>query len=201
MWRTLLRDPAMLRAYLLTKVAVLALATLATWPLARLLGPRAWVGLGVFAALLGLATLAVLAMAWLAPAAEPVRDQGEVDEAPAAGETVVLPVEDSLDLHSFSPASIPDVVEDYLEAAHDRGLREVRLIHGRGIGVQRERVRSLLARHALVEAFHDAPPDRGGWGATVAHLKEDAVSSQLSAVSFPSPPVSSSGGSGGGAES
>jgi DNA-nicking Smr family endonuclease len=85
---------------------------------------------------------------------------------------VVLPIEDSIDLHPFAPAEIPSVVRDYLEAAHAAGFREVRLIHGRGIGVQRERVQSLLARHPLVQQHHDAPPDRGGWGATVAYLRE-----------------------------
>jgi dsDNA-specific endonuclease/ATPase MutS2 len=63
------------------------------------------------------------------------------------------------------------VVASFLEAAHEKGFTEVRLIHGRGIGVQRERVQKLLARHPLVSGFHDAPPARGGWGATVAYLK------------------------------
>jgi hypothetical protein len=193
-WRELLRDPANLRAYLLTKVGVLALATLATWPLARLLGPRAWVALGVFATLLCLVTLAVLAASRLAPAVARAEEPEAEEPELAPGDTVLLPVEDSLDLHSFPPASVPQVVEDYLQAAHARGLREVRLIHGRGIGVQRERVRSLLARHPRVASFRDAPPELGGWGATVAYLKGEAVSS-------PSPPVSSNGGSGGEAES
>jgi len=70
---------------------------------------------------------------------------------------------------------VPDVVDAYLEAAVDKGLREVRLIHGRGIGVQRDRVQKLLARHPLVSGFHDAPPERGGWGATVAYLKRSDV--------------------------
>ncbi|MCP4900994.1 MAG: Smr/MutS family protein [bacterium] len=82
-----------------------------------------------------------------------------------------MPVEDSIDLHSFPPRDITRVVEDYLEVAYERGFREVRLIHGRGIGVQRERVRSLLLKHAKVFEFHDAPPERGGWGATVVRLQ------------------------------
>jgi dsDNA-specific endonuclease/ATPase MutS2 len=81
-----------------------------------------------------------------------------------------VPIGDSLDLHSFAPADIPSVVADYLEAAHAAGFREVRLIHGRGIGFQRERVRSVLGEHPVVGSFHDATPDRGGWGATIVYL-------------------------------
>ena len=63
------------------------------------------------------------------------------------------------------------VVEEYLEAAQARGFREVRLIHGRGIGVQRAAVQSLLAQHPLVSGFADAPPERGGRGATLVRLR------------------------------
>jgi dsDNA-specific endonuclease/ATPase MutS2 len=83
---------------------------------------------------------------------------------------VVLPIEDALDLHAFAPRDVKSVVEAYLDAAVEAGLREVRLIHGRGIGAQREIVRAVLARHPRVERFADAPPERGGWGATVARL-------------------------------
>lgn len=83
----------------------------------------------------------------------------------------VVPIEDALDLHSFLPRDIPDVVRDYLEAAVALGMREVRLIHGRGIGVQRERVQALLATHPDVERFADAPADRGHWGATIVTLR------------------------------
>ena len=62
-------------------------------------------------------------------------------------------------------------MSEYLEAAAGRGFREVRLIHGRGIGVQRTRVRAVLTGHPRVESFADAPPERGGWGATVVRLK------------------------------
>ena len=81
-----------------------------------------------------------------------------------------LPIEDSIDLHGFAPRDIPSVVESYLEAAAERGFREVRLIHGRGIGFQRARVRELLETHPLVARFADAPATRGGWGATVVWL-------------------------------
>ena len=84
---------------------------------------------------------------------------------------VHLPIEDALDLHSFLPRDVPSVVEEYLRAARSRGFREVRLIHGRGIGVQRAIVRSLLRDHPLVAGFADAPEDRGGKGATVVRLR------------------------------
>lgn len=168
----LVAGPRARRAYLATKLAVLGVAALATWPLSRWLGPRAWWAFVVFAAVVVIGTLLVLSMPAGGRAAN---DRGEEE---AGGftqppeEPVVLPVEDAIDLHPFSPREIPDVVRDYLDAAHAAGLREVRLIHGRGSGVQRERVRSVLASHPLVASFHDAPPDRGGWGATVAYLRE-----------------------------
>jgi DNA-nicking Smr family endonuclease len=81
-----------------------------------------------------------------------------------------VPIEDSLDLHAFAPRDIPSVVEEYVRAAHAAGLREVRLIHGRGKGVQRGIVQAALERHALVESFHDAPESH--LGATVAVLTE-----------------------------
>ncbi len=80
-----------------------------------------------------------------------------------------VPIEDSIDLHSFRPEDIPSVVEEYLHAAHGKGFREVRLIHGRGIGVQRAVVQRLLRGHPLVEAFHDAPESR--LGATVVKIR------------------------------
>ena len=101
----------------------------------------------------------------LDPPVDPAIDPSEGD-APAA-----VPIEDSIDLHGFQPRDIPSVVESYLEAASERGFREVRLIHGRGVGFQRQRVREVLERHPLVEHFSDAPAQRGGWGATVAYLR------------------------------
>lgn len=88
------------------------------------------------------------------------------DDEPVA----FLEIEDVIDLHGFAPRDIVAVVEDYLEAAHAKGYREVRIIHGRGVGFQRNRVRELLSRHPLVERFADAPSTRGGWGATIAWL-------------------------------
>ena len=86
-------------------------------------------------------------------------------------EPVEIPIEDTLDLHPFQPKEIRDVALEYLREAHERGFRQVRLIHGRGIGVQRERIHSLLRSLEFVESFADADPGGGGWGATVVLLK------------------------------
>jgi DNA-nicking Smr family endonuclease len=91
------------------------------------------------------------------------------DETP---DEIVVPIEDAIDLHAFAPKDVREVVLSYLEAAHSKGWREVRLIHGRGIGTQRELVRALLAAHPQVASFSDAPPERGGWGATIVRLKD-----------------------------
>jgi DNA-nicking Smr family endonuclease len=80
-----------------------------------------------------------------------------------------IPIEDSIDLHAFHPSDIKSVVEEYVQAAHEAGLRDVRLIHGRGVGVQRGIVQAALERHPLVESFYDAPESH--LGATVAVLK------------------------------
>jgi DNA-nicking Smr family endonuclease len=100
--------------------------------------------------------------------------RGEGDEPPD-DPPHVLPIEDVLDLHSFLPRDVPEVVRDYLDAALAAGHREVRIVHGKGSGVQRERVRGLLAIHACVESFADAPPGRGHWGATLVRLRGQAA--------------------------
>ena len=84
---------------------------------------------------------------------------------------VEIPIEDHLDLHPFAPREVRDVVASYLEAAVERGFTEVRLIHGKGIGVQRAAVRSLLDRHPAVAGSRDDDPLRGGWGATIVTLR------------------------------
>lgn len=84
---------------------------------------------------------------------------------------MVLPVEDSIDLHPFRPSETASVVEEYVSAAAARGFAEVRIVHGKGSGTQRRIVRSVLARSPLVLECRDAPPERGGWGATVARLR------------------------------
>ena len=79
-----------------------------------------------------------------------------------------IPIEGTLDLHAFEPRDIRSVVDEYVTAAHEIGLREIRLIHGRGKGVQRGIVQQALDRHPLVESFHDSPESH--LGATVAIL-------------------------------
>jgi len=86
------------------------------------------------------------------------------------GDPVVLPLEDSIDLHAFQPKDIPSVVTEYIEQCREAGIREVRIIHGKGIGVQRNVVRSVLEKLPGVKSFHEAPPEAGGWGATVVVL-------------------------------
>ncbi len=86
-------------------------------------------------------------------------------------EPVRLEVTDVLDLHTVPARDVKPVVEEYLHEAHRLGLRALRIIHGRGIGVQREMLRSLLARTPFVIAFRDAPGEAGGWGATVIDLE------------------------------
>jgi len=83
---------------------------------------------------------------------------------------VVLPIEESLDLHAFAPRDRLAAVEAYLEEARRLGLREVRLIHGKGKGVAKAEVTALLRRLPFVARAYEAPPERGGWGATVVEL-------------------------------
>ena len=85
-------------------------------------------------------------------------------------EPVRIPITDIFDLHSVPPRDVPAVVEEYLAEAHRLGFKALRIIHGRGIGVQREIVRSILARTAFVAAYGDAPAEAGGWGATTVTL-------------------------------
>jgi len=89
-------------------------------------------------------------------------------------EPVIIPFRDVLDLHSIPPSQVRAVVEDYVDEAHSRGVRFVRIIHGKGIGVQREMIRSILSRSAFVIDYSDAPPEAGGWGATIVTLRVDA---------------------------
>ena len=82
-----------------------------------------------------------------------------------------VPIEGTLDLHAFEPRDIKSVVEEYVTAAHEAGLREIRLIHGRGKGIQRGIVQSVLETHPLVASFHDAAESH--LGATVAALRDE----------------------------
>ena len=85
-------------------------------------------------------------------------------------EPVPVPIEDSIDLHSFAPGDVLSVVDEYLRAALDTGFTEVRLIHGRGKGVQRAAIQRLLRDHPLVDRFRDAPESH--LGATVVCLRQ-----------------------------
>jgi dsDNA-specific endonuclease/ATPase MutS2 len=91
---------------------------------------------------------------------------------PPFAEPIVVPIEDSIDLHAFSPKEIPSVVEEYLEQCVQASIYEVRIIHGRGTGVQRRIVQSILEKHPRVSSFKDAPAEAGGWGATVVVLRK-----------------------------
>lgn len=85
-------------------------------------------------------------------------------------EPVTIEIRDIIDLHTIPPRDVKRVVEEYLLEARRAGFRSVRIIHGKGIGVQRETVRSILARTRFVEEWTDAPPEAGGLGATIARL-------------------------------
>lgn len=86
-------------------------------------------------------------------------------------EPVQIPIDGVLDLHTFSPKELPALLDDYIEACLQEGIRELRIIHGKGKGILRDRVRSLLSKHTSVESWYEAPMDAGGWGATLVSLK------------------------------
>jgi dsDNA-specific endonuclease/ATPase MutS2 len=90
---------------------------------------------------------------------------------PEDDEPIRIPITDVFDLHTIPPRDVRAVVEEYLTEAHRMGYRALRIIHGRGIGAQREMVRSVLSRTPFVTAFGDAPAEAGGWGATVVTLR------------------------------
>ena len=85
-------------------------------------------------------------------------------------EPIRIPITDVFDLHTVPPRDVQPIVEEYLEEARRMGFKVLRIIHGRGIGVQREIVRAILARTPFVASFSDAPAEAGGWGATVVTL-------------------------------
>jgi len=85
-------------------------------------------------------------------------------------EPIEIPIDGVLDLHTFHPKDLPDLLEDYLSLCLERGILSVRVIHGKGIGVQKARVRALLSRNPIVRGFKDAPEQYGGWGATLVEL-------------------------------
>jgi dsDNA-specific endonuclease/ATPase MutS2 len=85
-------------------------------------------------------------------------------------EPIEIPISDVFDLHTFAARDVKAATEAYLEEAHRRGFTALRIIHGRGIGVQRETVRSVLSKTPYVLHYGDAPAEAGGWGATVVTL-------------------------------
>ena len=98
--------------------------------------------------------------------------QNDTDDNSPFPEPVVIEITDVFDLHTIPPREVKPVVEEYLREAHSKGLPVVRIIHGKGIGVQRDIVRKVLARTDFVINWTDAPPDAGGLGATIVRLKK-----------------------------
>lgn len=88
-------------------------------------------------------------------------------------EPVRIPIDGTLDLHLFRPQEVSDLIDDYFEECIRCGIFEVRVIHGKGTGSLKRRVRSHLANHRRVASFRDTPPEAGGWGATLVTLKKD----------------------------
>jgi DNA-nicking Smr family endonuclease len=88
-------------------------------------------------------------------------------------DAIEMPIDGVLDLHTFSPKDVANLLDDYIEACLERGIHELRIIHGKGKGILRERVRAILARHSAVEHFSEAPLEAGAWGATLVILKQN----------------------------
>ena len=97
-------------------------------------------------------------------------DNDSVDPYNPFPEPVTIPITDVFDLHTILPRDVKRVIEEYLIEAQAAGFRSVRIIHGKGIGVQREMVRAILARTPFVVEWTDAPPEAGGLGATIVRL-------------------------------
>jgi DNA-nicking Smr family endonuclease len=99
--------------------------------------------------------------------------QNEADDTTPFPEPVVIEITDVFDLHTIPPRDVKAVVEEYLREAQRKGFRVVRIIHGKGIGVQRDLVRAILSRTTFVAEWCDAPPQAGGLGATIVKLSKD----------------------------
>ncbi|MDY6789793.1 MAG: Smr/MutS family protein [Thermodesulfobacteriota bacterium] len=84
---------------------------------------------------------------------------------------VKIDIEDVLDLHTFKPSDVPDLLEDYIIECIKAGIFSLRIIHGKGKGIQKKRVQQLLKNNPKVKSFLDAPPEAGGWGATLVELE------------------------------
>jgi len=107
---------------------------------------------------------------------EPEEPELEGPEGDAEGdfgepEVIEIKITDVLDLHSFPPREVKGLVRDYLDLAYEKGLRELRIIHGKGVGVQRRTVRAILERDPRVVSYGDPPGESGGWGATWLRMR------------------------------
>jgi DNA-nicking Smr family endonuclease len=88
---------------------------------------------------------------------------------------VIYEITDILDLHTFNSKEVPDLIENYLEVCAEKGIDSVRIIHGKGTGALKRRVHGILSRHRLVLTFKDAPPEAGGWGATLVRIGSEKI--------------------------
>jgi len=86
-------------------------------------------------------------------------------------EPIQIPIEDVLDLHTFRPKDIADLLENYFDECIKADIFSVRVIHGKGKGIQKRQVHRILQKNPRVKSFKDAPPEAGGWGATLVELK------------------------------
>jgi DNA-nicking Smr family endonuclease len=98
------------------------------------------------------------------------RDDPPEDDSPFP-DPVPLPLDGTLDLHAFRPSEVGDLLPEWIEACHAAGLRELRVVHGKGTGALRRGVEAILGRHPLVASFRTAHEARGGWGATLVTLR------------------------------
>ena len=103
---------------------------------------------------------------------DPAEDGAETEALPS-DELVAVPVTDELDLHTFHPGEVAELLDDYFRECVAAGIREVRVIHGKGKGILKKRVRTALRRHPLVADFSDAGFGAGGWGATRVRLRDE----------------------------
>jgi DNA-nicking Smr family endonuclease len=98
---------------------------------------------------------------------------GKNGEGSPFAEPLALAPGDTLDLHTFSPREVAPLMGDFLDLCEQAGITRARIIHGKGTGALRQRVRALLARDPRVISYEDAPPEAGGWGATLVELRSD----------------------------
>ena len=101
-----------------------------------------------------------------------------MSDEPESPAPIEMELEDVLDLHTFAPREVKDLVRHYLDLAVEAGFAQVRIVHGKGKGVQRELVRSLLERDPRIESYGDAPGESGGWGATWARFHSPSEGSE-----------------------